>query len=102
MGASSRISRYFSLLPQRIAGPSLRIAPRILSRDGVAPFQKAEFMRDGMHILTAAGAVLQVWDAGLYGQPLVNAAYAKLTGDRKAAIASKRIRFWQVDPAMLQ
>ena len=60
-----------------------------------------DFSFDDRFVASLDGTV-KIWDAGLYGPGLLKAAYALLTDEQRAEVERERIRYWEVDPALLQ
>lgn len=62
-----------------------------------------EFSPDCRHIATASGnGYARVWDVGIYGQTLIDAAYALLTDEQRTEVERERVRYWPIDPTLLQ
>ena len=60
------------------------------------------FVSDDSGFLTRWDGQVLVRDSGRYGQELFKAAYALLTDEQRAEVERERIRYWEVDPALLQ
>jgi WD40 repeat protein len=63
----------------------------------------AAFSHDGTRI--AAGGFFGpalVRDAGVFGPELLEAAYDLLTDEQRAEVERERIRYWEIDPALLR
>ena len=63
----------------------------------------ATFSPDGKEIATSEmNKGVRIWDAGLYGPALLGAAYDLLTDDLRDEVERERVRYWEVDPALLK
>ena len=49
---------------------------------------------------------VQLWinevNLGLYGQELIDSSYDRISPELRAEVERERIRYWEVDPALLQ
>ena len=57
---------------------------------------------ENVAITLSPNKILETWDLGLYGPELLEAAYDLLTPELRAKAERERIRYWEVDPAVLQ
>ncbi len=68
------------------------------------PLGQLDFSPKSSNVISAlgGGGGAVVWDVGIYGPDLVDAAYDLLTPELRAEVERERIRYWEVDPAVLQ